>query len=234
MTRALLYIAILALAFNLPAQTLVEATKKRLTPVTSETLVEGWQTGEILSSLLRAGFINKIPIGIVLEGDSLCRTSVPGSGEGIRINALIDQIKMQDPDYTAEVRNQTLYVHPRTMKSSTLNALELQLPGFTSEPNNAQEIGITLWMWIRGVLAPGETSMFAGGIQNNTETLPAFHLSKPVSVQDVLDHVISLGQGGIWAMHEVPPEWQSNPKTKPYEILSYSGDQGSANVTKCP
>ena len=65
MTRALLYVVMLMLTLN-TSQTRGEVTEKKLTPVTSDTVVEGWQTGDILSSLLRAGFTNKIPLGIVL------------------------------------------------------------------------------------------------------------------------------------------------------------------------
>jgi hypothetical protein len=104
---------------------------------------------------------------------------------------------------------------------------------YCSEPTSAQEIGISLWMFIRGVLVPHETSMFSGGLQRNAETLPAINVSN-LSVHDILDHVITSGQGGAWIMYEVPADWQSNPKTKPYEILSYSGEQGSAHLIKCP
>jgi hypothetical protein len=234
MTRALLYVVMLTLAVPLSAQTRDNAASKRFTPVTSDTVVEGWQTGSMLTSLLRAGYTNKIPLGIVLEGDSLCRNSVPGSGEGIRIDLLIEQIQRQDPDYTAEIRNRILYVHPRTIKASTLNIFDLQLPGFSADPQSTQEVGITLMMWIQGVLFPGQTTMYSGGIQADAERLSAIHLSRPVSVHDVLDHVITSGQGGFWVMHEVPPDWPSNPKTIPYDLLSYSGDQRGTQLIKCP
>ena len=97
------------------------------------------------------------------------------------------------------------------------------------KPGSAQQIGITLWMFIRGVLVPKETSMFMGGLQRNAEILPAVNLSN-VSVHDILDHIISLGQGGGWIMHEVPADWQSNPKTLPYELFSYSVEEASANL----
>jgi hypothetical protein len=233
MANTILFVVVLTLAFNMSAQTRGEPTEKRLTPVTSGTIIEGWQTGDILTSLIRAGFTNKIPLGIVLEGDSLCRNSVPGSGGGISIASLIGQVQGQDPDYIVEIRNKILYVHPRATKASTLDALELRIPRFTSEAASAQEIGISLWMFIRGVLVPQETSMFSGGLQRNAEKLPAFNLSNS-SVHDILDRVITLGQGGAWVMYEVPADWQSNPRTKPYEILSYSGDQGAARLIKCP
>ncbi|MGH7974566.1 MAG: hypothetical protein ACREBR_03485, partial [bacterium] len=62
---------------------------KRLTPLASDTVVNDWETGSTLTSLIRAAFTNKMAIGIVLEGNSLCRSSVHGSSKGIPIRAFL-------------------------------------------------------------------------------------------------------------------------------------------------
>jgi hypothetical protein len=192
-------------------------------------MVEGWQTGDVLTSLIRIGFTNKIPLGIVLEGDSLCNNSVPGSSDPINVGTLIDQVRAQDPDYVVEIQKGILYVHPKATKASTLDVLGLEIPRFTSKASSAQEMGISLWMFIRGVLVPQETSMFSGGLQRNAEKLPAIDLSH-ATVDDILDRIIASGEGGVWILYEVPPGGQSNPH---FEILSYSGDQGAASLIKC-
>jgi hypothetical protein len=219
----------LVLAIHLTAQAQNQTPKKPLTQVTSGTMVEGWQTGDVLSSLVRIGFANKIPLGIVLEGDSLCNNSVPGSSDAISVGTLIDQVQAQDPDYVVEIQKGILYVHPKAIKASTLDVLGLEIPRFTSKASSAQEMGISLWMFIRGVLVPQETSMFSGGLQRDAEKLPAIDLSH-ATVDDILDRIIASGEGGVWILYEVPPGQQSNPL---YEILSYSGDQGAAGLIKC-
>jgi hypothetical protein len=233
MIRPILLVLIFTSGVSASAQTGAQATKKQSAPVTSSTVVDDWQTGETLTPLIRVGFKNKIALGIVLEGNSLCRNSVPGSSGGIRIGSLIDQVQKQSPDYVIEIRDRMLYVHPKSMTGSTLNTLDLRIPRFSSPIASAQQIGITLWMFIRGVLVPKETSMFTGGLQRNAETLPAIALSN-ASVRDILDKAITSGQGGVWVMYKVPADWQSDPKTKPYEILSYSGDQSAAQFARCP
>jgi hypothetical protein len=233
MVKTILFIMMFTPVFNVIAQTGVKTTDKRLTPLTSDTVVNDWEAGSTLTSLIRAGFTNKMAIGIVLEGDSLCRSSVLGSSKGIHIGSLIDQVQKQNPNYVVEIRPQTLYVHPKTMTASTLAVLQLPIPQFSAKSGSAQQIGITLWMFIRGVLVPKETSMFTGGLQRNAEILPAVNLSN-ASVHDILDHIVSLGQGGGWIMYEVPADWHSDPKTLPYELFSYYGEERSANLLHCP
>ena len=233
MAGTAVFILMLLLLPDLSAQAVGKFDEKRFTPVTSDTLIEGWQTGETLTSIVRTGFANNIPVGIVLDGDSLCRTNLPGSSEHTHIAALIDQIQKYDPDYVAEARNQVLYVHPRSMKASTLNAFELKIPLFKTQATSAQDDGISLWMYTRAVLVPGQTSIFSGGMQKNGEMLPPFTLSD-ASVHDILDRLITLGQGGIWILYEVPADWLSNPATDPYNVFSYAGDQAPVRPIDCP
>jgi hypothetical protein len=135
--------------------------------------------------------------------------------------------------YIAEIQDAVIYVHPKVMKASTLSALELRMPSFdTVKPIGAQEIGMNLWMNIRAMLVLQESSMFSGGFQRDAETVPSFHLSRP-RVHNVLDHVVALWQGGVWIMYQVPSNWQADPKTQPFDILSYSGDQQAAELIKC-
>jgi hypothetical protein len=144
MIKPILLVLIITSAVSASAQTGAEATEKQLVPVTSSAVVNDWQTGETLTSLIRVGFTNKIALGIVLEGNSLCRNSVPGSSGGIRIGSLIDQVQKQSPDYVVEIRDRMLYVHPKSMTGSTLNTLNLRIPRFSSQTASAQQIGINL------------------------------------------------------------------------------------------
>ncbi len=223
----------LLLTFNTNGQSQGTTAEKSLNSATSSTIVGGWEEGRILPSLMRVGLANHLPVSIVIEGNSLCTSSVAGSSEGIRVEALIDQVQKQDPAYSAELRNHVLYVHPKVMTASTRNALDLRIPIFNPGPTSADQIGIGLWMFIRGLLVPQQASVYAGPLQNNTEALPAFTLLNS-SVHDILDRVITLGQGGAWIMYQVSDDWQSNPKTMPYEILSYSGQQRPAESIRCP
>ena len=232
MIQFLVFVLIIAGALSASGQTGKQLPDYQ-TPVTREKTVKSWRAGNMLDSLLFMGEANKLPIGLVLEGDSLCKKSVPGSVAEVSVGALIEQIQREDLDYTAEIKDQKLYVHPKVIRASTLNALELKIPRFSVESESAEETGVHLWMSIRGILVPQETSMFSGGLQTNAETLPAINLTN-TSVAGILNRTVKVGQRGVWLMYEVPPGWQGNPKTIPYKIFSYSGDQDLLHSVKCP
>jgi hypothetical protein len=196
----------------------------RVTSVRAETRVEGWPASDnLLNSLLRSGANNKLPLGIVVEGEALCVNRVKSIDADITVGSLANQIEQQVPDYAAEIRNGTLFVHPKAMSAGTISVLNLVIPRFSGEPSSAQSMGVTLWMYIRAILVPNEGSAFEGGLQRGAETLPAFRMTNS-TVQEILNRTVTAGQGGFWIMHKVPANWQSNPNSLPYQVLSYSGD----------
>jgi len=234
MLNALLTIVVAALlpgyaSFSTGAQ----RTHARPKPVTSNTILEGWVASDnVLTSLVRVGFSNRVPLGIIIEGDSLCAYKAIGNNADTTVGNLIGQLGTQVPGYMGEVRNGTLFIHPTAMKENTLHALDLVIPHFTTGPTNAQAMGVSLWMYIRAVLVPQEGSAFVGGTQRDAETLPSLEASR-LTVHDILDRVITQGQGGLWIVHEVPADWQSHPKANPFDILSYSGDYEASKSIKC-
>jgi len=207
-------------------------SKTQVAPVTKSSIVMGWQSGSLLSSLVQLGWNNRMPLGIVIEGDGLCKAQVSDNKATISVDQLIRQITILDPNYVAEIEHNTLYVHPRVMSSSTVDALNIELSRFTTEASSAQDIGISLWMYIRALLVPQEGSAFSGGTQHGSETLPPINVSNR-SVHQILDFIVTMGQGGFWVMQEVPAQWQSNPKNIPYNIFSYSGDRYLVNSLGC-
>ena len=68
MVKAILFIMMFAPVLNVIAQTGVKTTDKRLTPLASDTVVSDWETGSTLTSLIRAGFTNKMALGMSLKG----------------------------------------------------------------------------------------------------------------------------------------------------------------------
>jgi hypothetical protein len=172
-----------------------------------------------------------MPLGIVVQGDSLCTHPPVGTKGEITVADLVGQIMSQAPGYTAEIRSGTVFVHPFEMKPSVQRTLMLAISRFSSEPDDAQSLGITLWMYVRGILVPNEGSAFVGGTQR-AEALPAIELTN-TTVLDVLDHIVTLKTGSVWIMHQPPDDWESHPKTNPFEIWSYSGQMHAPGAIAC-
>lgn len=209
----------------------VEQSPSTTVSVSATTLVKHPAAStNALSALAEVGSKNRIPIGIVVEGRSLCTAHFTGSDETVTIGELVEELKSRIPDYTAEIKNNTLFIHPRAMTVPTIDALNLMIPRFTSQPGNIHALRISLWMFIRAVLVPQQGSAFEGEIPGGAEKLPPIQISNS-TVEDILDRIVTAGQGGLWVLQEVPIGWQTNPNSIPYDLYSYSDWQrGVANI----
>jgi hypothetical protein len=204
----------------------------RPSALTNSTVLKGRVSDSALGVLISIGWQNKMPLGIVIEGDALCTHQITDSNSELTVAELIRQIEVLVPGYTGQIRDGVLFVHPKAMALSTLSALNLVVPRFTSPRASVQEVGVSLWMYIRALLVPQEGSAFVGGSQRNAEPLPSFEVSN-ATVQNILDLIISKQTGGLWTMRDVPVNWTASPKTIPYEILSYSGNLDLVKGNTC-
>lgn len=215
-------------SFGLQAQ---NATK--LVTPTNDTVITSWNSGgNALDTLVNIAFQNRIPFGIVIEGKALCTRQVNGK-QGDTVAALLSDIETDIPGYTGQIEKGVLVIRPKLLTPSTLNALRVNLPEFgTAHPDTIQSLSITLWMFLRAALVPGQSSAFSGGVQRNAELIPAFHTSN-TTTEEVLAYLVTQKTGGIWAMSQVPEDWISDPATIPFKVYSYSGDPGLAETLTC-
>jgi hypothetical protein len=185
-----------------------------------------------LSSIISLGFINKIPMGLVIEGDGLCAHQLDLPAIPFTARELISSIENQIPGYTADTQNGVLYVHPRSITSATRKALSLTLPTFTSPQGTFQDGSVALWMNIRALLVPKEGTGLVGGSAPDPEILQSFRVSN-ASVKRILDVLVTKGQGGLWTMRQVSSDWQANPRKIPYEVVGYSDSQDNLKISNC-
>jgi hypothetical protein len=202
-------------------------------PLTLDSTLGGLPTqNSALKALIELGWQNKAPLGIVIQGDSLCTHMFQGEMENITVAKIIQTINDEIPGYTAELQHGVLIVHSKLMAPSTDQTLSLKIRNFSSAPTSIANLGVGLWMYIRAVLVPGQTSAFTGGLQNDAENLPS--ITVPVgTVESILNKLVSERSGGIWVMHGVTSEWVHDPKTIPFEILSYSGHRERDTMDEC-
>jgi hypothetical protein len=185
-----------------------------------------------LSSIISLGFLNKLPMGVIIEGDSLCAHQLDLPASPFAAKELISRIENQVPGYTAATLNGVLYVHPRSITSNSDNVLNLTLPTFTSPQGSFQQGSVALWMNIRAHLVPKEGTAFVGGSTRSPERLQSFSVSNS-SVEQILDILVARGQGGLWMMRQVSSDWQANPQKIPYEVVGYSDGHEHLEVSDC-
>jgi len=222
----------IAVIFVLLAASLVQAHPQ--SSLTANTKLGG--TGVIhqnaLDYLIDMGLRNNVSLGIVIEGDSLCAHRFKESNEESTLRNLIAQIEAQVPGYTGEVRSGSVFVHPKTMQPQTMAVLSLVVPEFSTQKSDPQQVGVSLWMYIRAVLVPNEGSAFVGGSRSHEEAIDPFEITN-ATVESILDLIMTKEKGGLWVMHQVPPDWLLNPKSVPYELYQYSGDQDLIRSLTC-
>jgi|SRR5579875_2363992 len=225
------------LTILLPVSGIIQAAEgfgneNRTSSVVQSQIVHGWQPGNgILSALLQVGFENHLPMGILVQGDILCEPKSTAGQQIVTLEDLSKQIGILVPGYKAEIKDGVFFVHPQTVSPFTLNLLKLIIPRFRSGQGGAEKFGVDLWMHIRAVLVPSEGSAFIGGVQRGTENLPDVEMTN-VTVEQILDRIVTLKTGGMWIMYEVPPDWNKDPKSMPFEILSYSGMKEAISCTE--
>jgi hypothetical protein len=201
--------------------------------VRPDTKVDYWSPSQTaLSYLVDIGIHNELPLGIVIEGDSLCTHQLVSTGLESTVIDVVSKIDMQIPGYTGEIQDGVLLVHPKVMQSGTLGALNLTIPQFSTSKSSPDRMGVSLWMYIRAILVPTEGSGFVGGTRRATESVPSFQVSN-ATVRTILNIVATKGQGGLWALHEVPSDWLKRPNTIPYEIYEYSDDRRYFDALNC-
>jgi hypothetical protein len=202
--------------------------------VSADTGLSGWSADQsALDTLVDLGYRDKIPMGIVIEGDALCTHQLSASSSSSSIGELISNISGQIPGYMGELNDGVLFIHPISSEPGTATALDFMIPRFsTPDSSSAQELGINLWMGIRALLVPAEGSAFAGGGIYRKELIPPIDISN-ASVRMILDLIVAKGQHGLWTMHTVPATWQKTPNTNPFWFYMYSDVRQSAKEVSC-
>ncbi len=188
--------------------------------------------GTAIDTLVDVAVLNAIPVGIVIEGENLCKYRIDGRPDDT-VEQLMDSLERNIPGYTAKIKNGVLLVEPEKVTSGTQRSLDVVIPRFGAEqPESMEKLSIDLWFFIRAVLVPDRSSAFSGGLQKDGEALSAFQLSN-VTVEEILDYLVTKKAGGLWAISKVPDGWMANPSIIPYKVVSYSGNSALAAKLKC-
>jgi hypothetical protein len=189
--------------------------------------------GSALQQILAIGRENHLPLGIVVPDRTLCSTRLTLSEREPSVQALLAEINQQFPTYRAELLDSTVNIEPRNLPAQDARLLDTRIDQFTSRSATHQGMGVHLWMFIRAVLVPGESTGFAGGSSTHAERLTGIHVEQQ-SVAQILNLIVRKGHGGLWAVRNLQPGWERSSPVLPYEIFAYSDEYSGFENFSCP
>ena len=163
----------------------------------------------IMQTLVRLGSQESIPIGIVLDKtNALCnqRKSVTA------VNRALGQVMTDLLAASGEVwsvEDGVIEVKPKQVSEASVHILNMTFSEYRSMDTTIQGLGIILSGNIYSRVNPRQG--YAGNILSSldAEKVPAFRLQN-VSVKQIANHIISLGNKGMWIFYPQPEDAQQN------------------------
>lgn len=179
-----------------------------------------------LSSVLRIGVDNQIPLGIVLGGgqlDDLCDLNVEWPAGTTTLRRFVSMINRDMPRYQASWRMGVLVLEPVSLSRDVEQLLGLQLKSFSSPPENFAILGSNLWMNIRSTISPTQGTIGGGFSSTMSETLPEVKMMNK-SVESALNTIVNQGSGAVWILHGAEVKNLEATTQQPYRIYGYVGE----------
>jgi hypothetical protein len=191
---------------------------------------------KVLQSVLSTAQQNRIPIGIV-EGDSLadalCEKSLTLTPGKMTVSDFVAALQSSTLGYTGQIKNGVLEIRPQGSPNNVSAFLDLPISRFQSPSSPHIIFGSSLWMAIRGVIAPGEGTATDMLFSLDAETVPGLDIANK-SVDFILDAIVKQGSGGVWVLHTAKLKVLSDMTPMPYEIHGYVGEGNLQSMIKCP
>jgi hypothetical protein len=175
-----------------------------------------------LRSLLRLGAETGTPLGLIQNGEQLCKAKVDISVEGESIASIADQLT-GPIGYTWSVEDGVLVIHPQTIPLGVQQLLDTLIPRFGAPRTTLAGLGVFLTIDVRAVFRPDLGS--AGSISRS----PDAFLVGPIQVNNVtvrkaLNTIVKLGIGGQWILRPLPEDFRKAPDTKLFDIVDYASN----------
>ncbi len=164
-----------------------------------------------------------IPLGIVV-GPSLHETLCEAPPiVNMHINSLGDLVKAINSTitgYKASVTDETLNITPATYSEEAKDLLSLNIQNFHAEASTFNIVASDLWMYVRGAVAPNETT-FGGGLSSTQAEKITFNAGGTRTVQSLLNGIVRMGSGGVWVLYDNGLKDPVSQKSRPFVVMGY-------------
>jgi hypothetical protein len=171
-----------------------------------------------IEALLELSRQQGFPLGIIMDDDRLCRSTVSFSGDEVPFSEVLSSIMNQVPGYgwSRAGRSPVIHIAPSSIRPVTQEFLDLVDPHYGPMKANLQTLVASLWVHIRYILHPDEGTV--GDILSSTHD-EVFEIEDTnASVEALLDQ-IAITTTGTWILRPLPPRISSIGDEMPFHIF---------------
>ncbi len=192
-------------------------------------------SGPAIESIEEIAKQNRLPLGLVLGDQTLCKRSLDlrKVGQTARLDVLLQEIHRQVPSYDARIEKGTLVIMPHEPGAGAADLLDLSIPYFRPVPATMEGTGQILWTYVRARIKPREGSLTDIMSNPDSPIISGLHVDSPTSVLDILDLVVQQNQGGAWVVGSIPDDWRERVASNPISITSYSSSTSRLAGSVC-
>jgi hypothetical protein len=185
-----------------------------------------------IQALLKLSHDEHLPMGIVMDDDTLCTSMVSYSATNIRASAVIKGIVAEVPGHVwkRSADSAVFLVTPASPRAVTNQFLALVDDQFGPAKDTLQGLEVALWVHIRYILYPDQGT--AGSILTSTNPRVYQLEAKDASVQQLLDQMAQLTKGA-WVLRPLPATLANLSGDLPFSIFSDDGQGDQSSVESC-
>jgi hypothetical protein len=185
-----------------------------------------------LQALLRLGQTAQQPVGIIFGDDSLCRYGVNLSATKDAFPGLIDRMLAQVPGYRWSLRDGVAIAQPNSLPPDAAKLLALTIPRYGAPRSTLVEHAGFLNMDIKAVLQPDEGTL--GDILSSPDEAKTGPIElRDLTVEQILNHLVTQGKGGAWLLFPVPRDYRSAADAQFVQLVSYQDTTGRLERASC-
>jgi len=185
-----------------------------------------------IRALLQLSGSEHLPMGIIEDDDTLCRSAVTYSAENTPASVIIDAIVKQVPGYlTQQPEDSTVFlITPASPRPVTTQFLSLVDHRFGPTNDILQVLEVGLWVHLRYLLYPKEGN--AGSILSSTNARRYKIDLTDATAQQILNRVAEVTKGA-WVLRPLPPTLAHHHIDEiPFSVFSDDG-QGGRMAQEC-
>jgi len=227
--RTILLLLALTTPGTIDAQQALESQGAGADPKVAQFSVSGIPA---IQALLQLSHNEHLPMGIVEDDDTLCKSIVSYSAEHVATSTVIEGIVAQVPGHAWKHSQDSpaFLVTPMSLRPVTAQFLQLVDHRFGPTKDTLQGLEVTLWTHIAYILYPDKGT--AGSILSSTHPRIYELEAKDASVQQILDRLAVLTKGA-WVLRPLPPTLANLPGLAPFSIFSDDGRRQLTSPDLC-
>ena len=185
-----------------------------------------------IQAVLRFGMASRIPLGLILADDSLCRAQIDLRVVNQSAAKALDALVSRLTGYVWTVRDGFVIVQPRELPQASLSVLNMVIPRFAAPEGPLKEQQLYLWMDIRAILRPEEGTLLNLVTSPREPKAAAIEL-RNASVEQILARLVSRAPIGAWVLFPVSEDLKRAAAHQLAILIQYGEDTKNIRTVTC-